>query len=174
MVATMPPRNIDRISKLCYVLGHIIGMDIKRSRYFLKAIMATVAVGVFITVLLLAEIGYFDTIFKKIGVYPVPESYTALFFVNPESLAEEFDYVQSLKSFSFGVYNHENEDQNYSFSVDVYAGSKTIPVTKGNLYVKPGETVYSDVELDVDDYPKNSIVYVTLPSHQKSIDFKIK
>lgn len=149
-------------------------MDIKRSRYFVKAIMATVVVGVFITVLLLAEFGYFDAVFKKIGVYPVPESYTALFFVNPESLAEEFDYVKSLKSFSFGVYNHENTDQNYSFSVDVYAGEKTIPVTKGSLYVKPGETVYSDVELDVEDYPKNSIVYVSLPTHQKSIDFKIK
>lgn len=149
-------------------------MDIKRSRYILKAIMATVVVGVFITVLLLAEIGYFDSVFKKIGVYPVPESYTALFFVNAESLAEEFDYIKSLREFSFGVYNHENEDQNYSFSVDVYANDKTIPVTKGTLYAKPGETVYYDVDLNVDDYPKNSIVYVTLPTHQKSIDFKIK
>jgi hypothetical protein len=166
--------NIDRIYNICYVLGDIIGMSHKRSRFFFKAIAATIAVGVFITILLLAEIGYFDTTFKKLGVYPVPESYTALFFVNAESLAEEFDYVQSLKNFSFGVYNHENEDQNYSFSVDVYAGDKTIPVTKGTLYVKPGETVYYDVALDVEDYPKNSIVYVTLPTHQKSIDFKIK
>ena len=91
----MPPFNIDRIFKICYVLDHIIGMGIKHSQYILKAIMATIVVGVFITILFLAEIGYFDTVFKKIGVYPVPESYTALFFVNAESLAEEFDYVKS-------------------------------------------------------------------------------
>jgi hypothetical protein len=149
-------------------------MDIKGSRYIQRACIATFVVGIFITVLFLAEIGYFDSLFKKIGVYPIPESYTALFFVNAESLSQEFEYVKTLKQFSFGVYNHENADQNYSYSVDVYAGDKTIPVTKGTLYVKPGETVYSDIQLDVEDYPNNSIVYVTLPSHHKSIDFKIK
>ncbi|MFM2340101.1 MAG: hypothetical protein RLZZ360_737 [Candidatus Parcubacteria bacterium] len=149
-------------------------MSIKRLRYLVKAILTSLAVSFFIAVLLLLENGYFDLVLKKIGVYPVSEAYTALFFVDAETLADDFDYVKNLKKFTFGIYNHENADQNYSFSVDVYAGEKTIPITKGNLYVKPGETVNTDIELDVDDYPKNSIVYVTLPSHQKSIDFKIK
>lgn len=146
----------------------------KRQQSVLQVLGATLGVGLLITLLLLLENGYFNHFFKTIGVYPVPDSYTALFFVDAESLSEEFASVENLKKFTFGVYNHENEDQNYGFLVDVYADDKTLPVTKGNLYVKPGETVYYDVAFDARNYPANSIVYVMLPNHQKSIDFKIK
>lgn len=148
-------------------------MQGKRTYYVFRVVAATIVVGSLVTLLLLLENGYFNTIFKKIGVYPESESYTALFFVDAESLAKESEYVDNLKTFTFGVYNHENEDQTYSFLVDVTSSDISTPVTNGTLYAKPGETVYYNVELDVAGYPKNSIVSVTLPSHQKSIDFEI-
>lgn len=148
-------------------------MQDKRTNYVFRVVAAAMVVYSFVALLLLLENGYFNTIFKKVGVYPEPESYTALFFVDAELLAKESEYVGNLKTFTFGVYNHENENQTYSFLVDVTSKDISTPVTNGTLYAKPGETVYYHVELDVADYPKSSIVNVTLPSHQKSIDFEI-
>ena len=148
-------------------------MQSKRTYYVFKVAAATIVVGSLVALLLLLENGYFTTIFKKVGVYPESESYTSLFFVNAESLAKESENVDNLKTITYGVYNHENEDQAYSFLVDVSSSDISSPLANGTLYAKPGETVYYNVPLDVADYPKNSIVYVTLPSHQKSIDFEI-
>jgi hypothetical protein len=149
-------------------------MSIKPPRYLAKAILTTFAVGLFFAVILLLENGYFDSVFKKLGVYPMPEAYTALFFTDVEKLTAEFESTQSLKKLTFGVYNHENVDQNYDFIVTVKADDEILPITNGTLFANPGETVYSTIELDVNDYPTNSIVYVTIPAVKKSIDFKIK
>ena len=127
----------------------------------------------FVTLLLLIEGGVFNGLFKSLGVYPEPEYYSALFFKDPDQFSEVQQGKNDISEFTFGVYNHENSQQNYPFSVIVYSGDKTIPVINDSVVIENGETGYYTVQFDEKDYPTNSIVYVTLLFHQKSIDFKL-
>jgi hypothetical protein len=120
-----------------------------------------------------AEKGHFNDFFKKIGVYPESERYTALFFDNSGELASDSDFDTEVKKFTFGITNVEGKTMNYSFSVDVYDRGEMIPVENGSLEVKNTETVLKDVTLNLSDYKKGSLVYVTLPFNNKSIDFEI-
>lgn len=142
-------------------------------RHIVKAISTTLLVILTIYGLIMLENGYFNDIFKKIGVYPENEKFTALFFKDSEYLAKDLNISSTQKSFTFGVYNNEGKDQSFNFAVDVFTKDKMTPVTNGSLFVKSGETAYQEVKFDFSNYAAGSLVYVTLPLNNKSIDFEI-
>jgi hypothetical protein len=134
-------------------------------------VMAACGVAV---LLLLTESGYFNNLFKKIGVYPVPDVYTALFFVDAEKLSLSREGENVTDDFTFGIYNNEGADQEYPFWVNVYTGTTSFLVQKDSLFVKSGETAYKQIAFeDIERYGDSGIVSVILPFHNKSIDFKI-
>lgn len=143
-------------------------------RHIVAAISTTLLVILTTYGLIMLENGYFNDIFKKIGVYPEQEKFTALFFENSGGLTLDSQKDTEIKSFTFGIYNSEGKTINYAYSVDVYDKGEMLPLKNGTLEVSDQETVFQDIVIDLDQYSNGSLVYVTLPLNNKSIDFEIQ
>jgi uncharacterized protein YxeA len=135
-------------------------------------LLATIVISVHLLYLL--QNSYFTPFFKEIGVYPEKEQYTALFFEDSEKFAADAQDKARLDNFTFGVANHEGKEMSYHYSVDVFSKGKSFPVALGTLEVKSSETGYVNIDLKKINIPTGSLVYVTLPLQNRSIDFEIR
>lgn len=145
---------------------YTININKRISFLFLLTSLLIVSVSFF------AENGYLNAFFAKVGVYPVSENYTALFFADSEQLSNLDEHSDAIE-FSFGVLNREGEDLVYDYVVKVVTDTDFIILDEGIISVSSKETVYHKTVVDRAVFKKGSDVYVVLPSYNKTISFEI-
>ena len=142
------------------------------SKVYIKYGLILMLILSLLIVLVAVEKGYFSPFFKQIGVYPEKEQYTVLFFKNSEMLANDAA-LPGISNFTFGVKNEEGSAIEYPYVVEVMVGDVRTTIDSGLISAQTGETTYKTVQIDEKKYVAGSIVSVSLPLHNKTINFSI-
>jgi hypothetical protein len=126
-------------------------------------------------VVVLLFLGVFQTsagrpLLKAVGLVGSPNTFTAISFVNPQSLPEQLSTARSKVNLAFTISNHTSGEEDYQWQLTVTVNNKSAPAGKGTVALGPNGTTMIAKDIDVVCKTGEAEITVSLAGLNESID----